>query len=672
MIWALIGDDDRVMSGLLRSAAVGRLVASAAVAAVLGAVVVGDAPLVPGGSHPAGAGLPPMPPSTGALAGSPPAAQAGSSAGRAVPAKLIVVRTGSIDSLSAGVLVQRIARESPAVTPAALAAAVPSSWMSITADTVRFGAALQLTAGTRLDVNGVRTVQLVGGDDPRSGAYLATGRGRIRLRGVTVTSIDPTSGQPVGPAAAGRPFIKVSDGGSLAVIDSTITDLGAQPSTVTAGEPAVAFGHHSTGVLTRTTLARSSIGLSLNGSQAVKLRDVTVRESAGTGIVLRGDRATVLSGVRAEHNGDDGLLVTGESTGRPITGVTTTGNRFYGVSVSGQSQTEISNLALSGDQAGGLELNRVSDSHVHNITITDQPIGMFMHVNSTNLALDAVTVSGGHAGVVVDKSTVGLRFTDSTIANARLVGMAYDGRDGLLQGLTVNDCATAVRVDHGAGSLAIDRLRISGGENGLVTSNATAAILVRDLSADGVGNDAIRTESPGMQVLGGQIRGGHTGMDLRAPTTVSGTRISLASIGIHAGSDGLVALDGVTIEAETVGVAAEQGSAVTLHNSVAHALHATRGDVRLSGVNDLNLPPLNLLGVIGLPLILLALVLEFLHLLGQIRRKRSRSREYLRRWEAMATAEFGLRSTGATVCTCDTPTAPDSSTAETCDACVAV
>ena len=105
---------------------------------------------------------------------------------------------------------------------------------------------------------------------------------------------------------------------------------------------------------------------------------------------------------------------------------------------------------------------------------------------------------------------------------------------------------------------------------------------------------------------------------------------------------------------------------------MAHALHATRGDVRLSGVNDLNLPPLNLLGVIGLPLILLALVLEFLHLLGQIRRKRSRSREYLRMWEAMATAEFGLRSTGATVCTCDTPTAPDSSTAETCDACVAV
>ena len=36
-----------------------------------------------------------------------------------------------------------------------------------------------------------------------------------------------------------------------------------------------------------------------------------------------------------------------------------------------------------------------------------------------------------------------------------------------------------------------------------------------------------------------------------------------------------------------------------------------------------------MLGAIGLPLILVAILLEFLYLLGQIRRKRSRSREYL-------------------------------------------
>ena len=54
-----------------------------------------------------------------------------------------------------------------------------------------------------------------------------------------------------------------------------------------------------------------------------------------------------------------------------------------------------------------------------------------------------------------------------------------------------------------------------------------------------------------------------------------------------------------------------------MRNSSAHALEAVRGTVTLRGVNDLSLPPINLLGAIGLPLILLAIVLELLHLLRQ-------------------------------------------------------
>jgi hypothetical protein len=54
-----------------------------------------------------------------------------------------------------------------------------------------------------------------------------------------------------------------------------------------------------------------------------------------------------------------------------------------------------------------------------------------------------------------------------------------------------------------------------------------------------------------------------------------------------------------------------------LRNSSVHAVQAVRGTVALVGVNDLSLPPLNLLGAIGLPLIGLAIVLELLHLLRQ-------------------------------------------------------
>ena len=58
---------------------------------------------------------------------------------------------------------------------------------------------------------------------------------------------------------------------------------------------------------------------------------------------------------------------------------------------------------------------------------------------------------------------------------------------------------------------------------------------------------------------------------------------------------------------------------VTLRNSAVHALEAVRGTLALGGINDLSLPPLNLLGAIGLPLIALAIVLELLHLLRQRR-----------------------------------------------------
>lgn len=623
----------------MRRGTIGRLMACAAVAVAMSAVLVADA-----SQGPRAAGVPQDPaeiavlPPRPAVPRTPPtSAQSGVAAPeRVVPARLVIVRPGSIDSLAAGVVVRRVARDDRAVSLVTLAAAVPRPWMTISGSTARLDAAVQLTAGTRLEVDGVRTLELAGGDDPRAAAFLATGSGQIRLHGVTVASIDPASGQPVAPGAAGRPYIRVSNWGTLTAVDSTITDLGAQPIGVLAGRPAVSFGRGSTGALTRTTLTRSSTGLELAGSRGVTLQDVTVTESSDNGIVLRGDRATALSHVRAERNSGNGVLVAGETTNRPITGITTVGNGAYGVSVSGQHNAEISDLTLSGDQAGGLELERVSDSHVHDVTSTDAPVGVFLHVNSTNVAVDTLSVSGGRTGVLVEKTTAGLRFTNSTIRNVHVAGVAYDGRDGLLAALTVRDSATAVRVERGAGALTIDRLSILGGEDGLVASGGIAGVVVKNLWADGVSNDAIRSAGAGMQIVGGEIRGGHTGMDLRAATTITGTQVHLSAIGVEAGGADPIVLDDVTIDTEAAGIAAGQGSAVTLKNSAVHALHALLGEVNLVGANDVSLPPPNLLGVIGLPLILLALVLEFLHLWYQFRRKRKSSRDYLRRWRTMA------------------------------------
>jgi hypothetical protein len=162
-----------------------------------------------------------------------------------------------------------------------------------------------------------------------------------------------------------------------------------------------------------------------------------------------------------------------------------------------------------------------------------------------------------------------------------------------------------------------NKLTLAGGTDGLVTSGGTSGVVVNDLSTDGVGNDAVRSLSPGMQIRGGRIRGGTTGMDLQAASTVTGIQIGLTPTGIRARATDPITLDTVKVDAVTVGVEAQPGSVVTLSNSSAHALEAVRGTLTLRGINDLSLPPLNLLGAIGLPLIVLAIVLELLHLLRQ-------------------------------------------------------
>jgi hypothetical protein len=74
------------------------------------------------------------------------------------------------------------------------------------------------------------------------------------------------------------------------------------------------------------------------------------------------------------------------------------------------------------------------------------------------------------------------------------------------------------------------------------------------------------------------------------------------------------------VDAVAVGVNIAAGTPLTLTNSRVHALQAVRGTLgpRDTG-NDLSLPPLNLLGAIGIPLIIFALLLEAMHSLRQRR-----------------------------------------------------
>ncbi len=540
---------------------------------------------------------------------------------RGRPHRMAVVRDYRIDLATDGRVTRQIGLAGGTVTISDLDRVLPQSWLKVSDGTATLDAALVLTRNVALQLGGpsspVRTLQLAGGADPSAAASIHTGGGRVALNGLTVTSVDPATGQPLPATAKGRPAIVASGGGRLDATDVTINDLGAlredTPGTGERTTAAVEFRTGSTGSLVRTTVARGSTGVELSRSQGVHLEQLTVADSAEDGLVLGGDQGTSMSGIRATGNGGNGVLVSGASGGRPITGISTNANGAFGVAVVGETGTQVSGIDTTADQAGGLRISRSTGITVSGYTATDQRMGVFTHVHSSGIVLDGIQTVGGARGLVIEKSTSNLTAKNSTFSGARVAGVAVNGAGIALTGVHVSDSRSAVRVDRGAHDVNLAGLTVEGGRDGLVTAGGTSGLVVSDLTVTDVESDAVRSFTPDARITGAQITGGGTGMDLAAGATITNSTITAAREGIRSRASEPVYASGVTVDTTQLGVNAAEGSPFTLVDSNVHALESVRGVITQQGVNDLSLPPLNLLGAIGIPLILLAVVLEELH-----------------------------------------------------------
>ena len=181
----------------------------------------------------------------------------------------------------------------------------------------------------------------------------------------------------------------------------------------------------------------------------------------------------------------------------------------------------------------------------------------------------------------------------------------------------MTDSSTGVKVQRGAGEVTAVGVTLSGGDDGFVALSGTTGVVVTDLAADGVGGVAVRNFSRDARITGGKITGSTTGIDVGAATTISGTAVSGADVGIRVRSPEPAAAERVDVSAVTFGVEVAPGSRFVLADSRVDALEAVHGEVELRGANELSLPPLRLIGVIGVPLIILAFALEMVHSLRQ-------------------------------------------------------
>jgi hypothetical protein len=242
---------------------------------------------------------------------------------RGRPARMVVVRDDTLDLVTQGRLTRRTPRRIGPLTLTTMSRYLPRSWLTIDGGTAVLSAAVVLTPRVVLDIGGdVGTVKLAGGATLPEAAALYTGSGRILLHGVTVTSADHASGQPV-PAGPGRPFIVVSTGGRLDATDVTVTDLG------TAGNapeprPAISFHSGTGGAVVRATFARNTTApAAANAGRPSRGRHG--HRLTADGLELSGDRGTAMNRVRAERNGGAMASRSTDDHGSPI-GITTSGN----------------------------------------------------------------------------------------------------------------------------------------------------------------------------------------------------------------------------------------------------------------------------------------------------------------------------------------------------------
>ncbi len=525
------------------------------------------------------------------------------------PHKMITIKQRGIDLVQDGRLLRQVPRSGGALTLASLARFVPADWLTVDNGTAEVFAAIVLTPGQSLTLGGdVRNVRLAGGATPSDAASIYTGRGRLALRGVTIDSFDPASRQPL-PAGPGRPFIVVSGGGRIESVDSAVNDLGTRPGDPTS-RAGLGLGETSTGSLLRTSFARNGIGLRLDRTDGVRLEGVAVTGSVGDGLVLRGDRGTALIGITADGNGGNGVLLTGPSSDRPVTGISAADNQLFGVAMVGQITPQLNNITTARNKVGGMRVSASTAAAINDFTSTEDAIGVYTHVGSENVVIDRARIVGARRGLQIEKTTRGLTMRASTIAGSSITGISVGGHQVELSQVAVTDSATAMRVERGADDVVADGLTISGGQDGLVALSATKNVVLRDLAVSGVSRTAVRTFSPGLQLLGSRITGSSTGIDVGAATTITGATIGAVDEGIRSRSDDPVDVNDTDISALAVGINVAPGSPVKLAGSHIDALEAIRGTLAQDGLNELSLPPVNLLGAIGVPLILLALVLE--------------------------------------------------------------
>lgn len=558
---------------------------------------------------------------------SPPAARADTETALAAwnrmgrPYRLIILRRTTIELVDGGGVRARLTRPPGALTIGGLADRlrdVPrrrgeDRWIARTAaGTVTLSAALLLGGGTALHVGGsTRRLLLTGGPDRSRAAWIQGGKARITIDGADVRSWDPATRRPVAAGAAGRPYLKVGDGGALTITGSRLGDLGAPG----AGW-GVTWSKGATGAIRDSSVTANHVGLALAGSERVTIDKVEVTGSARTGVLLRDDTGTRITALTADEGGGDGLHVTG-GAGRTVHGVTARRNQGFGVTATGTPRLALTGTRTARNGKGGVLLDDCGGCLLKNPGAADEPVAV--HVTgpgSVDVRVLDAHVRGGTTGIRVAPTTRRVSVENAQVDGAT-TGLALSGAGVGARGGRWRPVKTGALLYGKATGVHLTGVTVQGGATGVRATRTATGARLTDVTVTGVSGPAISSASPGLTVIGGRISGAATGLALRANATLTGTHVAQVARGLRATMRAGVAADRLDVAAADTGVAAAEGARVTLTGSRVRAPVALDGDVELRAGNTIIPTSFPWLGVVAIGVLMSALLLHTVHRVRQ-------------------------------------------------------
>lgn len=539
------------------------------------------------------------------------------------PDRLMVIRPGTVDLLSHGVLVRQLYPALGALQLSWLAANSGQEWISYAPgdhSTAVVRTAVLLSPGTTLRIGSqTKTVRFAAGTTAAAGSWIRGSNATLDIRDTTLEAVGPAGSGPVPGNAQGRPYLAMGSAGRMDLTGTTVDGFG-RTGPVPAQQTGVTWGRGSTGSAVNSTFTGGRTGLRLAGSTGVRLDTVTVKDAVEDGVILDADRGTSVTALTSQGNGRNGLAV-GGTDNRTLAGVTTGGNGGVGVKATAQHGLRLTGPVSHGDHGGGIRLVSCAACAVDRPEVDGAAVAVAVSGPGSQVAIGDPVLDHGATGISLAAGIAGATVTGGTVSGFER-GIAVAGSHVTVSGTKVSGSATGIAVYGQASHVALRTVTVSGGRFGATLSGTTSAVTLTAVRISGASSKGLSSASPGLRVTGGSVSGATTAVDLGAAADLRSLAISGTHRGVHLATGVHVTARDLDVLAERKGIETDRGARLDLTDSRVRAPIALTGagTVQRHGSTRITLPPFPWLGFAALAALTLAVIFQSVH---QVRHRRT-------------------------------------------------